>query len=621
MIPAVTAGVVGFALLTAHWFPAGVLLALVLVALVLPEKMPLDKIGQIIVALFWGAAVYTWYFVVQTPPEHRNPTQLGFLASAIAAGLLGIAAIRLLLKAPHGGNGATAAVMVLALLALGSARLSHRYTLVAVVGFALLFVGMWRGAAHRPVASRMSPAHRSRVAWTVLVAVLLSVAGVVVLPAVYQRVMSAYMKNRWSEKSGFSSHMRLGALSNLFLSRRPVLRVMPPEDAQTVPTHLRAVVHNRYVSTRWLFSGAPTAEAMDVDTSPTSPQAIQVLHLGERDRVFFTPLHTGDIAAPEGQVSVSATGVLSPLPGAYAHWIAFAPRPGESINTLAPVEGDREVPVGLHPFLAALAAQMIGDDLPPAQSMARLMSALARDYRYQLTVPEAGRLDPLAAFLMVHKQGHCEYFASALALLARTRGIPTRVVSGYLVSEWNPLGRWFIVRERNAHSWVEAWIDGRWRTYDPTPPASLPGMRAQSSTAAAALDYASWQIDRMLDFMAALTALQLVLLVSVLLGIWVAVRVVRRLRQTRATSARSILAYRPLDPLFAEFLARMAAKGFSRQRAEPLSAFADRVARDMPSGEAAAALVRRYEAVRFGGADNVDVDTDALAAALAQWLG
>ena len=60
-------------------------------------------------------------------------------------------------------------------------------------------------------------------------------------------------------------------------------------------------------------------------------------------------------------------------------------------------------------------------------------------------------------------------FASAMVLLARVEGIPARVVGGYHVSEVNPFTGRAIVRDRDAHAWVEAWIEGAWRKWDPTP--------------------------------------------------------------------------------------------------------------------------------------------------------
>ncbi len=83
--------------------------------------------------------------------------------------------------------------------------------------------------------------------------------------------------------------------------------------------------------------------------------------------------------------------------------------------------------------------------------------------------------DPVAHFLCVRKKGHCEYFASAMAVMLRAVWVPSRVVTGYLGGAQNPLVDWQVVRASDAHSWVEAFIPGSgWVTFDPTPASDAP---------------------------------------------------------------------------------------------------------------------------------------------------
>jgi hypothetical protein len=78
--------------------------------------------------------------------------------------------------------------------------------------------------------------------------------------------------------------------------------------------------------------------------------------------------------------------------------------------------------------------------------------------------------DPIANFLFERKQGHCEYFASSMAVLLRTLGIPSRVVNGFRSDEFNDLTGNYVVRAKDAHSWVEAYFPGYgWQMFDPTP--------------------------------------------------------------------------------------------------------------------------------------------------------
>jgi protein-glutamine gamma-glutamyltransferase len=73
----------------------------------------------------------------------------------------------------------------------------------------------------------------------------------------------------------------------------------------------------------------------------------------------------------------------------------------------------------------------------------------------------------LERFLTTARSGHCEHFATATVLLLRQAGIPARYAVGYSVQEGN--GRKFVVRDRHAHAWTLAYLDGAWRDIDTTP--------------------------------------------------------------------------------------------------------------------------------------------------------
>jgi len=98
---------------------------------------------------------------------------------------------------------------------------------------------------------------------------------------------------------------------------------------------------------------------------------------------------------------------------------------------------------------------------------------LQTNFAYTLNLTGNPGPDPLAHFLFETKAGHCEYFATAMAVMLRTLGIPSREVNGFLPGEYNDLGGDYIVRASDAHSWVEAYFPGTgWLTFDPTPPAN-----------------------------------------------------------------------------------------------------------------------------------------------------
>lgn len=100
---------------------------------------------------------------------------------------------------------------------------------------------------------------------------------------------------------------------------------------------------------------------------------------------------------------------------------------------------------------------------------------LRTQYKYSLdSLPVPDDQDATRWFLFERQAGHCEYFASALALMSRSVGIPARVITGYIVSDFNTVTGQYTVRESNAHAWVEAEIaPGEWQTYDGTPRADF----------------------------------------------------------------------------------------------------------------------------------------------------
>ncbi len=97
---------------------------------------------------------------------------------------------------------------------------------------------------------------------------------------------------------------------------------------------------------------------------------------------------------------------------------------------------------------------------------------LRTHFGYTLQLGRSAQRDPLAYFLFERKQGHCEYFASAMAVMLRTLRIPSRVVNGFRTGEFNDVTSQYLVRASNAHSWVEAYFPGYgWISFDPTPAA------------------------------------------------------------------------------------------------------------------------------------------------------
>lgn len=124
------------------------------------------------------------------------------------------------------------------------------------------------------------------------------------------------------------------------------------------------------------------------------------------------------------------------------------------------------------PRLAQQIAASANNNYDKAQA---LETYLRTHFGYTLQLSRTVPHDPLANFLFERKQGHCEYFASSMAVMLRTLGIPSRVVNGFRSGEFNDLTSQYVIRASNAHSWVEAYFPPYgWVAFDPTPDASNP---------------------------------------------------------------------------------------------------------------------------------------------------
>jgi transglutaminase-like putative cysteine protease len=131
----------------------------------------------------------------------------------------------------------------------------------------------------------------------------------------------------------------------------------------------------------------------------------------------------------------------------------------DALNTSAMIELAQSWTEGTenNPFLMALAIEQ----------------RLKTTFQYSLTQTSQGNF--IEDFLFRTRSGHCEYFATGMAIMLRLLGVPTRVANGYYSSEWNEANQAFVVRQKHAHAWVEVYLGDEvgWMTFDPTPPQGL----------------------------------------------------------------------------------------------------------------------------------------------------
>ncbi len=127
-------------------------------------------------------------------------------------------------------------------------------------------------------------------------------------------------------------------------------------------------------------------------------------------------------------------------------------------------------PPGINPRTRALGRQWAAaapDQWAVVQEALRYFRE--QPFHYTLEPPLLEQPDPMDQFLFETRRGFCEHYAAAFTVLMRAAGIPSRIVTGYQGGELNPVGKYLIVRQRDAHAWAEVWLAGRgWVRIDPT---------------------------------------------------------------------------------------------------------------------------------------------------------
>jgi hypothetical protein len=124
----------------------------------------------------------------------------------------------------------------------------------------------------------------------------------------------------------------------------------------------------------------------------------------------------------------------------------------------------------LDPRIAELARQVSSAATNNYDRATAIENYLRNNFRYTLDPSAIEPKDPIVSFLFKSKSGYCEYFAAAMAVMLRTLNIPSRLVNGFQTGSYNRIGKDFVVRARDAHSWVEVYFPKYgWISFDPTP--------------------------------------------------------------------------------------------------------------------------------------------------------
>ncbi|MBH0201343.1 MAG: DUF3488 domain-containing protein [Nitrospira sp.] len=298
--------------------------------------------------------------------------------------------------------------------------------------------------------------------------------------------------------SGFSETVNLGEIGPIKRDPSVVMRVElsdgPPHEASRL--YLRGVAFDQYDGKAWTnrlnYRRSVSEDAIGTFILRGS-RSLTPLRLGEtiRQKILLEPLDTPVLFAAPFIESVSGKfpSVQSDLTGS-----VYLPFPSSSRIEYSVLSRSNPVlpeDLGAEPSLypesvirhflqipaqseriAALANEITHTQHTIYGKTTAIHSFLTHNFRYSLDAPLSEQDQPLEEFLFTRKTGYCEHYATAMVIMLRTIGIPARLVTGFLATEWNEYGNYYVVRQQDAHAWVEVHLPhSGWITMDPTPPS------------------------------------------------------------------------------------------------------------------------------------------------------
>jgi transglutaminase-like putative cysteine protease len=316
---------------------------------------------------------------------------------------------------------------------------------------------------------------------------------------------------------GFSDRVRLGDIGRLKTSDEIVMHVrLEANGASGRDLRWRGVALDEFTGREWIKSAAAQRfERKESDSGLFQVGTTEDLRRLTAQTFFVEPLDTPvlfglpRIVAIQGRlpfVRVDSEGSIQSRPHDQERAVykvysdTVTPEPSvlraDRLNYYVSAARYLSLPDDLNPRISATTREAIARaGARNGYDAARAVESYLRDnYGYTLDL-KAGGPDPLSDFLFNVKEGHCEYFSTAMAVMLRTQGIATRVVNGFLPGQFNSAADAFTVRQSDAHSWVEVYFPetNSWVTFDPTPPAgrtprARTGLAAQLSKYSEALD-------------------------------------------------------------------------------------------------------------------------------------
>ncbi len=408
------------------------------------------------------------------------------LLYSVSVLVLGIQSVKFLLPKEVRDGWQLSAISFLEFLASAASTTEIRFALFAFVYLGLCAGAMWAlqiDGEKREGGIEAPPVRAGFAAKLLLLAAAGGMLFTAVLFVVTPRVGIGQMLRtlrRAEGITGFSDTISLREVTGVKADRRVAARIeFPGLPAGISPSdlYLRGATYSRFDGKAWM---RPKRYGMRLARSGVSyiaaspPPGVRLseaeITLEAMDNpalfVYGTPFSfegsLGDVWT-EGEGSFSIAMSSHP---ALRYRVHFSP---DAARSAAPDPAAYrqylELPSGWED-LRDLSARITAGGRTDAERAELALRHFGTGFRYTVADPAAS----VREFLFVRKAGYCEHYATALALLLRASGIPSRLAAGYLGGEWSDLGKYLIVRQSDAHAWTEAWIDGRWMTLDATPP-------------------------------------------------------------------------------------------------------------------------------------------------------
>jgi hypothetical protein len=326
---------------------------------------------------------------------------------------------------------------------------------------------------------------RGFIVGTVLLVILGAVPLFFLMPRLRQPYVWAPTAGAGSsvQVSGFTDRMDLDVIGRVRTSRAVMLRFSYESTVQ-FPTEKRfkASVFEKFDQGSWRRAGRP---ALSINRSPdglfhlardrsSAWMAVWQRTMGDSRAVLPVEARAVDLAGNSLVMEDSgAVLFMMPPPGTVEFRVGMGSSP--LIPAPPPTAVGAEPDLGgVSPEIGSLATEVAGEG-DSLERIRRVEDYLLENYGYTLDLGGEPTDRPVERFLFETREGHCEYFVSAMVLMLRSQGIPARVVTGYLGADYNEWQRYFIVRQSHAHAWVEAWVDGDgWQIFDPTPAEGRP---------------------------------------------------------------------------------------------------------------------------------------------------